>query len=117
MVSIIRDSSQCSDITSTGASPLVLSLEDDPVETFAEHFTGIDVVYFSAGAGGQGGEERTKKVDYEGAVKVFDALVPSRAKIIACIAFSAILRGLISTLHIASTPFPPHPFQLTGFSA
>ena len=74
MVSIIRDSSQCSDITSTGASPLVLSLEDDPVETFAEHFTGIDVVYFSAGAGGQGGEERTKKVDYEGAVKVFDAL-------------------------------------------
>lgn len=31
-------------------------------------------MYFSAGAGGKGGEERTKKVDYEGALKVFDAL-------------------------------------------
>lgn len=31
-------------------------------------------MYFSAGAGGQGGEERTKKVDYEGAVKTFDAI-------------------------------------------
>lgn len=34
----------------------------------------IDVVYFVAGAGGKGGEERTRKVDYEGAVKVFDAI-------------------------------------------
>jgi len=31
-------------------------------------------VYFSAGAGGKGGEERTKKVDYEGALKIFDAI-------------------------------------------
>lgn len=41
---------------------------------FAQLFTGVDVVYFSAGAGGKGGEERTRKVDYEGAVKVFDAI-------------------------------------------
>lgn len=32
------------------------------------------MVYFSAGAGGKGGEERTKKVDYEGAVKIYDAI-------------------------------------------
>lgn len=31
-------------------------------------------MYFSAGAGGKGGEERTKKVDYEGALKIFDAV-------------------------------------------
>ena len=31
-------------------------------------------MYFSAGAGGKGGEELTKKVDYEGALKVFDAI-------------------------------------------
>lgn len=32
-----------------------------------------DCIVFSAGAGGKGGEERTKAVDYEGALKVFDA--------------------------------------------
>ncbi|CCO31069.1 UPF0659 protein [Rhizoctonia solani AG-1 IB] len=33
-----------------------------------------DVVYFAAGAGGNGGEERTKAVDYQGALKTFDAI-------------------------------------------
>lgn len=58
----------------TGASPLVLSLEDDPKEKFSEAFENKDIVYFSAGAGGKGGPERTRKVDYEGALKVFDAI-------------------------------------------
>ena len=40
---------------------------------FGDAFKGYDVVYFSAGAGGQGGEERSKKVDYEGALKIFNA--------------------------------------------
>lgn len=31
-------------------------------------------MYFSAGAGGKGGPERTRKVDEEGAIKVFDAI-------------------------------------------
>jgi hypothetical protein len=48
----------------------VLSLEHDPVDTFAELFEGHHVVVFSAGAGGKGGEERTKAVDYQGALKV-----------------------------------------------
>jgi hypothetical protein len=52
----------------------VLSLADAPVADFTKAFQGADVVYFSAGAGGKGGEEMTKKIDYEGAVKVFDAL-------------------------------------------
>lgn len=52
----------------------MLSLEDSPVSDFTKAFTGQDVVYFSAGAGARGGEERTKKVDYEGALKVFDAI-------------------------------------------
>lgn len=41
---------------------------------FAAAFEKVDVVYFSAGAGGKGGAERTRMVDYEGAVKVFDAI-------------------------------------------
>ncbi|KAH9476848.1 UPF0659 protein [Psilocybe cubensis] len=74
VTSIIRDASQNNDIMDVSATPLVLSLEDSPVSDFTKAFTGQDVVYFSAGAGGKGGEERTKKVDYEGAVKVFDAI-------------------------------------------
>ncbi|KAJ2919595.1 hypothetical protein MD484_g806, partial [Candolleomyces efflorescens] len=74
--SIIRTSSQSPDILATGSTPIVLSLEDDSFEKFTQVFleTQADVVYFAAGAGGKGGEERTRKVDYEGAVKIFDAI-------------------------------------------
>ncbi|KAF9529924.1 NADH(P)-binding-domain-containing protein [Crepidotus variabilis] len=74
VTSIIRNADQEQDIKDVGATPLILSLEDNSVSDFAKSFNGQDVVYFSAGAGGKGGEERTKAVDYEGGIKVFDAL-------------------------------------------
>jgi len=61
--SIIRDPSQDQDIKDVSATPLVLSLEDSPAADFSNAFKGYDVVYSSAGAGGKGGEERTKEVD------------------------------------------------------
>ncbi|KAH8115118.1 NAD-binding protein [Phellopilus nigrolimitatus] len=72
--SIIRNPEHSKEVAETGATPSVLSIEDDSKEKFAETFEGKDIVYFSAGAGGKGGPERTRKVDYEGAVKVFDAI-------------------------------------------
>ncbi|KAJ7153412.1 NADH(P)-binding-domain-containing protein [Mycena crocata] len=74
VTSIIRTPEHEGDIKAASSTPLVLSLEDSPVAEFTAAFRGADVVYFSAGAGGKGGEERTKAVDYEGALKVFDAL-------------------------------------------
>ena len=74
VTSIIRDPSQEQDIKNVSATPLVLSLEDSSAADFSDAFKGYDIVYFSAGAGGKGGEERTKKVDYEGALKIFDAI-------------------------------------------
>ncbi|KAF9443608.1 NAD(P)-binding protein [Macrolepiota fuliginosa MF-IS2] len=74
VTSIIRTDSHAKDIVSIPAKPVVLSLEESSVEEFARAFGGQDVVYFCAGAGGKGGDERTKSVDYEGAVKVFDAI-------------------------------------------
>lgn len=74
VTSVIRDASQSSDITALSATPHVLSLEDAPVSAFSALFKGSKVVYFAAGAGGRGGPEKTKAVDYEGAVKVFDAV-------------------------------------------
>jgi nucleoside-diphosphate-sugar epimerase len=76
VISVIRALEQNEDISSTGATPVVLSLEEDSKETFTNLFEkhSAEIVVFSAGAGGKGGEERTKKVDYEGAVKIFEAI-------------------------------------------
>lgn len=74
--SIIRTPSHEQDVQKTGATPILLSLENDPKESFTKLFEEkkADVVVFSAGAGGTGGPERTKAVDYEGAVKIFNAI-------------------------------------------
>ncbi|KAG8726602.1 hypothetical protein FRC12_023242 [Ceratobasidium sp. 428] len=76
VTSVIRDPAQSQDITDTGASPAVLSLEDAPVSDFTKLITDnrAEVVYFAAGAGGKGGEERTEAVDYGGALKTFDSI-------------------------------------------
>jgi len=76
VTSIIRTKAHIPDLAAVSPSitPLILSLEDSPAEDFTTAFAGQDVVVFAAGAGGQGGEERTRKVDYEGAIKVYDAI-------------------------------------------
>ncbi|KAL1727455.1 NADH(P)-binding-domain-containing protein [Schizophyllum commune] len=74
VTSIIRDPAHAADITAASATPLVLSIEDSTPADFAKVFAGKDVVYYTAGSGGKGGEARHKSVDHEGAVKVFDAI-------------------------------------------
>ncbi|KAL8278750.1 hypothetical protein RQP46_008819 [Phenoliferia psychrophenolica] len=74
VTSLVRSKDQFEDIRATGASPELLSLEEASIKDLAHSFTGAKSVVFAAGAGGKGGAERTKKVDLEGAVKVFDAI-------------------------------------------
>ena len=76
VTSVIRTEDHIPDLkaASPAIQPLLLSLEDAPVSEFKKAFTGKDVVVFAAGAGGKGGPERTVKVDYEGALKVYDAI-------------------------------------------
>ena len=76
VLSIFRNEAHIPEVAATGASTAVRSLEDDKPQDFAQVFRDAraDVVYFSAGAGGKGGSERTKKVDEEGAIKIFDAI-------------------------------------------
>jgi hypothetical protein len=64
------------DITAAGATPHILSLEASTVADLTSLFQSVqpNAIIFSAGAGGKGGPERTKAVDYEGALKVFDAM-------------------------------------------
>ncbi|KAJ7258053.1 NADH(P)-binding-domain-containing protein [Mycena haematopus] len=73
VTSIIRNPAHEADIKAASAIPLLLSLEEATVADFTAAFQGVDVVYFSAGAG-EAGPERTKAVDWDGAVKVFDAI-------------------------------------------
>ncbi|KIJ40997.1 hypothetical protein M422DRAFT_48792 [Sphaerobolus stellatus SS14] len=84
VTSVIRNASQAGDITAQSAKPHVLSLEAAPVSELTKLFTDTraQLVYFAAGAGGKGGPDRTKAVDYDGAVKVFDAVeaVPGSEK-------------------------------------
>ncbi|KAK4700689.1 hypothetical protein P7C70_g5554, partial [Phenoliferia sp. Uapishka_3] len=74
VTSLVRSQDHFADIKANGATPELLSLEDADIAALAKSFTGAKNVLFSAGAGGKGGAERTKAVDFEGAVKVFDAI-------------------------------------------
>jgi nucleoside-diphosphate-sugar epimerase len=70
--SIIRDPDQAEDVTATGASPVVLDVENAGSDALAEAFSGASAVVFSAGAGG-GNPARTKAVDQEAAIRTMDA--------------------------------------------
>ncbi len=60
----------------------MLSLEDCTVPDLTALLseTEPDAIVFSAGAGGKGDKSRTRKVDYEGAVKVYDAMESSNVR-------------------------------------
>lgn len=82
VVSVIRNENHSADLSALGAKPLILSLEDAPVPDLVAALTKAkpDVVVFAAGAGGKGDKSRTRKVDYEGAVKVYDAMESANCK-------------------------------------
>ncbi|KEQ93893.1 hypothetical protein AUEXF2481DRAFT_41618 [Aureobasidium subglaciale EXF-2481] len=79
--SVIRKESQMPELEALGARPIVQSIEgssvDELTSTISKHKP--NVVIWSAGAGG-GSPERTRAVDHEGAVKVFDATAAAGVK-------------------------------------
>lgn len=107
--SMIRQPEHASDLP-TGSSadsvqPVIASLEHSSVSDIASLFTKYspNVVLFAAGAGGKGGPERTKAVDEQGAIKVFDAIEQSG------IAKSADFRRflLVSAIDVRDKTKPP----------
>ncbi|EPX74351.1 uncharacterized protein SOCG_03561 [Schizosaccharomyces octosporus yFS286] len=79
---VVRDYVQNSDIEKVNGRTKVCSLERASPMQIAELLKGIkpDIIVFAAGSGGKGGIERTKAVDYEGSVKVFDAMRIARIR-------------------------------------
>ncbi|WP_167145369.1 SDR family oxidoreductase [Actinomyces sp. ZJ308] len=80
VVSIIRNPDQAADITATGATPLVLSIEDADVAELTRAFTGADAIVWSAGAGGKGGPQRTDAVDRAAAIRSMEAAAAAGVK-------------------------------------
>jgi nucleoside-diphosphate-sugar epimerase len=76
VTSVIRNDAHVEKVKSTGATPYILSLEEATTSdiTALMDITSPHVIIFAAGAGGKGGTARTRAVDFEGAIKVFDAM-------------------------------------------
>ncbi|KZV79817.1 NAD(P)-binding protein [Exidia glandulosa HHB12029] len=74
VISLHRSAEQRATVEATGAQSVVFDVEKATVSDIAQKLEGAKVVVWSAGAGGKGGEDRTKAVDFEAAVKTFDAI-------------------------------------------
>ncbi|CAK9784301.1 hypothetical protein CC85DRAFT_244669 [Cutaneotrichosporon oleaginosum] len=75
VTSVVRDDKHNADLEKLGATPAILSLETASAEDLAALLKErkADAVLFAAGAGAGSTEERTRTVDYQGAVKVYEA--------------------------------------------
>ncbi|QCB96665.1 NAD-dependent dehydratase [Arthrobacter sp. PAMC25564] len=72
VTSFIRNPDQQADVAATGATPLVLDVENSTTADIAEALRDHDAVVWSAGAGG-GNPERTYAVDRDAAIRSMDA--------------------------------------------
>ena len=72
VTSWIRKEEQIEDIEQTGATAKVLDVQQLSTEQLSDEFEGVDVIIWSAGAGG-GDPERTWAVDRDAAIRTMDA--------------------------------------------
>lgn len=72
VTSIIRNPDHVRDVEDTGATALVLDVEDATIDDLTHAVRGHDAIVWSAGAGG-GNPARTMAVDYSAAVRSMDA--------------------------------------------
>ena len=72
-IGLIRNPAHAAEVRATGATALVLDLEDSDVSSVASALAGVDAVVFAAGAGAGSGPERKLTVDRDGAILLADA--------------------------------------------
>ncbi len=72
VTSVIRNPEHADDVAATGATPLVLDVENASRADIADALRGFDAVVWSAGAGG-GDSARTYAVDRDAAIRTMDA--------------------------------------------
>ena len=76
VTAIFRNPEHASDVAATGATPVVLDVENATTAEIAEALSGHDAVVWSAGAGG-GNPGRTYAVDRDAAIRSMDAAAQS----------------------------------------
>ena len=72
VTSMIRNADHAADVAATGATPIVLDVENSTTAEIAGALRGQDAVVWSAGAGG-GNPARTYAVDRDAAIRSMDA--------------------------------------------
>lgn len=75
---VIRNPDHSADVAATGATPVVVDIESADDGGWADLLSGVDVLVWSAGAGG-GNPARTRAVDHEATVRSIDAAVAAGA--------------------------------------
>lgn len=73
VVGLVRNPAHFTEVTTAGAEPRLLSVEDAGVDALTAAFAGADAIVWSAGAGGKGGPERTHAVDELAAIRTMEA--------------------------------------------
>jgi uncharacterized protein YbjT (DUF2867 family) len=72
-VGIVRNPDHVADVEATGATALVLDLEQSDAATLAGHLDGVTALVFAAGGGPNSGAERKLTVDRDAAILLADA--------------------------------------------
>lgn len=79
VVGVIRNPDHDVDVAATGATPLIVDIEDLDTPAWRTVLEGAQVVVWSAGAGG-GDPARTAAVDHRAAVRSMDAAIEAGAR-------------------------------------
>ncbi|GAA1890252.1 SDR family oxidoreductase [Paeniglutamicibacter psychrophenolicus] len=111
VTSVIRNPDHVAEIAATGATALVLDIENASAAEMAEAFKGADAIVWSAGAGG-GSPERTYAVDRDAAIR---SMIAAELAGIARYVMVSFLTA--STEHLVPLDDPFYPYMAAKIAA
>lgn len=109
--SIIRNPDHAEEVNATGASAVVLDIEQATTPELAEILEGQDAVVWSAGAGG-GDPERTYAVDRDAAIRSMNAAMDAKVSRYVMVSFSR-----ASTDFLVNQDDPFYPYMVAKIAA
>ncbi|ASN38184.1 NAD-dependent dehydratase [Arthrobacter sp. 7749] len=109
--SIIRNPDHSADVAATGASAVVLDVENATATEMAEAFAGSDAIVWSAGAGG-GNPDRTYAVDRDAAIRSMNAAQLAEIKRFVMVSFAS-----ASTEYLVPLDDPFYPYMAAKIAA
>jgi uncharacterized protein YbjT (DUF2867 family) len=111
VTSIIRNPDHVGDVADTGATALVLDVENATAPEMAEAFEGADAIVWSAGAGG-GNPDRTYAVDRDAAIRSMNAAEIAGIKRYVMVSFLT-----ADTEHLVPLDDPFYPYMAAKIAA